>query len=610
MRTLLDAGCESNSELSREPENSTGSHINYQLDYELAEQSPYRFSGDLSFSVASNQLTTGCDIPELSNTAESDASFKYITNRLHNCKTHHDSCRFTKEWYPSRLIAIQQKDEKIRLRVIQTAEEAVTGPYVTLSHCWGQVQPLRLTNQNFEEFGRNIPMAMVPSLHKDAVTVATRLGVSYLWIDCLCIIQDSDEDWRRESSVMGSVYEYALFNIAAASATDSSGRLFTIRDSQSVSPDVIALRMRRAQDQVLWHMDRELDPWSFRRSQEFWRYPLFKRAWVLQETLFANRAVIFTQDEIHFRCAQEFSSERMPPEHPLLQNTQFSNSTNRELVSVPLMKFTLPDHCFEDWRKIREHYSSTAIARASDRLIAISAIARHFGSMKKQSKYHAGMWDDQFIVDLGWHTLTPQRRPDVYIAPTWSWASICGRDSSRINYPRLTSRQGQIQIPKVLEIYTKPSGHDEFGAIDNGWLKICTPLYYMGCRKGKEELKSALEQRYGAVGVQRSFLNLYPDHQWEHDRAPLNVFALPLQIEVSSQPVLEAHLLLLVALTPAENVYKRIGLCYFCILFTDEFWGLPKSKEPERFLGRMERRDEEIHSHKKCDDGWHTITIV
>jgi hypothetical protein len=45
-----------------------------------------------------------------------------------------------------------------------------------------------------------------PITFRDAFDLSNRLGISYLWIDSLCIIQDDDEDWQRESSSMGLVY--------------------------------------------------------------------------------------------------------------------------------------------------------------------------------------------------------------------------------------------------------------------------------------------------------------------------------------------------------------------------------------------------------------------
>ena len=75
-----------------------------------------------------------------------------------------------------------------------------------------------------------IPWESLPKTFKDACTVCTYLGVSYIWIDSLCIVQDDPVEWEEESAVMGQIYEEALLTIAASSAVDSTRGLFDVRD--------------------------------------------------------------------------------------------------------------------------------------------------------------------------------------------------------------------------------------------------------------------------------------------------------------------------------------------------------------------------------------------
>lgn len=59
----------------------------------------------------------------------------------------------------------------------------------------------------------------MPQIFLDAISVTRELGIKYLWIDCLCILQDRPEDWERESAVMGKVYEHGICNLAATGAS-------------------------------------------------------------------------------------------------------------------------------------------------------------------------------------------------------------------------------------------------------------------------------------------------------------------------------------------------------------------------------------------------------
>lgn len=69
---------------------------------------------------------------------------------------------------------------------------------------------------------RRIPLRDFPKTFSDAITVCRALRVKYLWIDCLCIVQDCQQDWETQSSKMGDIYCNALFTIIAADAAVNS----------------------------------------------------------------------------------------------------------------------------------------------------------------------------------------------------------------------------------------------------------------------------------------------------------------------------------------------------------------------------------------------------
>ncbi|KAF3019318.1 hypothetical protein E8E14_009445 [Neopestalotiopsis sp. 37M] len=412
---------------------------------------------------------------------------------------------------------------------------------------------------------------------------------------------------------MGDVYKHGLLNIAAASAMDSSGRLFEPQKPSSLQPDVVSMFMNGTQNQVLWYAHGK-DSTVTNTIWDTWRSPLFQRAWVLQETLLASRAVVFTLDQVHFRCAEEISSGSMPADHPILQFDKLDKAFNREQRFIASMKFLSRENMVEAWREIVQRYSRTSITRIGDRLVAMSAIARHFSSLK-QSPYHAGLWEDTFINDMAWFTCDPRRRDDIYVAPSWSWASLSEREDRQPSICPFPMNTGnQVQIAKVLEVRTKPSGQDEFGAVDSGWLKICAPLYYMG-QKNEWELITTFKQRHGVLDADTFNARVFRDYLWEDDPVQPNIFALPLIAE-SFDSALEVRLILLIAVTPAKNLYKRVGFCLITRSFSkpnsyrQKCVELQVAQDLKEFLRRMERRDEDIHSHERMDNGWHTITII
>ena len=88
--------------------------------------------------------------------------------------------------------------------------------YIALSHCWGQTKVLVLMEHMLESMTRGIDWLRLPRTFQDAIVVTRRLGFRYLWIDSLCIIQDSHEDWIRESETMQNVYANCVLTVAAS----------------------------------------------------------------------------------------------------------------------------------------------------------------------------------------------------------------------------------------------------------------------------------------------------------------------------------------------------------------------------------------------------------
>jgi hypothetical protein len=105
--------------------------------------------------------------------------------------------------------------------------------YATLSHCWGEIpDKIVLTLENKASFQKALPESHLSQTFKDAITAARMLGFNYIWIDSLCIIQDSRDDWENEMTQMGKVYEYSTLTITATSSKDDNGGCFFSRDTK------------------------------------------------------------------------------------------------------------------------------------------------------------------------------------------------------------------------------------------------------------------------------------------------------------------------------------------------------------------------------------------
>ena len=130
---------------------------------------------------------------------------------------------------------------RIQPRLCQGSELPFDTQYFTLSHCWDQLEMMTLTEENLNEMQLHVDISRITKTFREAMEMTVRLGVRYLWIDSLCIIQDSTagEDWKRESRLMGDVYQNALCNLGATKAKDGKDGLFSERMLFNVRPCVI-----------------------------------------------------------------------------------------------------------------------------------------------------------------------------------------------------------------------------------------------------------------------------------------------------------------------------------------------------------------------------------
>jgi len=121
---------------------------------------------------------------------------------------------------PSRLIDIQAfEGESPDVRLVDENEVL---EYLPLSHCWGQVPTFTTTSESLDQRRPRIPYGNLPRTFKDAVKISRDLSYRYLWIDALCIVQGSEEDWASEGSKMEDIFSNCALCIAATSGIDGS----------------------------------------------------------------------------------------------------------------------------------------------------------------------------------------------------------------------------------------------------------------------------------------------------------------------------------------------------------------------------------------------------
>ena len=343
--------------------------------------------------------------------------------------------------------------------------------YVALSHTWGvkeerkKTMPLLLKgNLPARTFG--IPWIDLTQTFQDAITITRNIGIPYIWIDSLCIVQDDREDWAKEAARMASVYKYAYLVIAATSSKNGDDGCLRPREPSfdltgSLNESFYVQRGISHRTIIDW-------------QAESIAMPLLDRAWCFQERLLASRILHYTENEMMWECQEELWCE--------CQLIKFDNPSTTKLETFKLahaaaVASTDPEIRATSWYKVVQEYSQRALTFETDRLPGISGIAREI-AVPELGRYLAGLWERKFPGALLWSSRGGVvDRPDVlprpaqYLAPTWSWASII----SAVRIDQVLITESKVTVCRVIEVTCAPTTADLYGHVEDGRLRISGP---------------------------------------------------------------------------------------------------------------------------------------
>ena len=391
-----------------------------------------------------------------------------ITKWISSCHNRHEACRKdiqTAYPLPTRVIDVGPGNAAYQPHLMNSA--GMCGEYITLSHRWGGSVTLTTIESTYQEHLTRIDFDAMPRNFQDAVTITKKLGKRYLWIDSLCIIQDSTDDWACESVKMGSYYGNAWLTLSADGEMNSQGGMLKERNLLEIRmcrhPTLI--RVEGVHD-CAWNVYYPIG--SFKEVVH--DGILSKRAWILQERVLSGRMLHWGAHEVFWECAQLQASERRPKGvqknlwngHHLVP---FLNGVMNSSASIPTMdegasKRTINRPVFEQrpkiledvydfWYELVDDYCKRNLTQPKDKLPAMGGLAEAFQRLLRtryptlNHEYIAGIWASDLIIGLGWPGAVasivpqpPQKGPITYAvqhrvfsencAPSFSWASIDG----------------------------------------------------------------------------------------------------------------------------------------------------------------------------------------
>lgn len=348
-----------------------------------------------------NQLLPGA--------TSSDATFGTIKSWLRDCICNHAQCNPTTTSptkLPTRLLDLRAGQIMLR--------ENIQGPavYACLSHCWGPVQDIiKTTTTTIEAFKIDIPESSLPKTFKDTVKICRRLRIHFLWIDSLCIIQDSAEDWKKEASRMADIYEHAHLTIAASRAKSSSEGCYTV-----TSPDMLAQSVTKG---VYARKEPPKFPTNRLDRADTILWPTFSRGWIYQEMRLSHRVLHFCSQEVMWECRCCIRSESGCSDMDLVTNSM----PGGRYTSIPYMRLSHEPRIL--WHRYVEEYSQLKFTFIKDRMAAFAGLVQRMEKERPGDRYLSGLWEKTLLQDLLWSTLHSELgRQDDRQTPTWSWASV------------------------------------------------------------------------------------------------------------------------------------------------------------------------------------------
>ncbi|KAJ9614484.1 hypothetical protein H2200_002621 [Cladophialophora chaetospira] len=440
------------------------------------------------------------------------------TSLPNGAATGKDDSPSSANFLPTRLVEMHEEAGRLRLKLMKSSEIIPTpqsqryGPrlqlglrnpeYVALSYCWGEGTSQPVTSQH--TIGRHlidIDIQSLPKTIQQAMSLVFRLGISYVWVDALCIIQPSDNDssdWERESSMMGQVYSNSVFTLMAEHASDVHGGLLPSRPAFKYPLRSLSFDTFKPQPPLYFKKD--VIPSTDAKTSLFTfcpalanvqgvvgSSPLSRRGWTLQERIMSTRAVHINAEGVFWNCAELAASEH----HPTRSSAE-DMADQGHYISYPRIRCRWDrslsrDELIRMWMDIIRQYSARRLTNVTDKLPALSGVAKAFYQhYSSNDEYLAGMWGSMLPKTLLWHTRprptsVPSHRWRERIPgiPTWSCLSV----TSPIVFEREhISRQSLSWDVETLSGTTKKVGQDPFGHVLGGRWRLSGDIRVMQLR--------------------------------------------------------------------------------------------------------------------------------
>jgi hypothetical protein len=554
---------------------------------------------------------------------------------LDTCVKHHESCGIRSatissrpvSMLPRRLIDLSQGATIVILDVpewtiLGLCTAAELSKYCTLSYQWGTAPHTCVLSDSFSTL-LEMPFSPMPQVFKDAITITRALGIRFLWIDALCIVQPAasgdDTDWRIEGPRMGIICENSTLTLAATCANGTDDGILAklgnsvhaaapcrIIDMSQPDASVVSSSSPQRNNNRQRYVSLDICEPSFFRCVS--TSPLNARGWVMQERALSHRLIHFTQHGMFWECSQEKLHEHFGNVDPNTDSQRVPCHTKETLLSVARAQSS-KHLCPVEWFHFITQYSTTGFTEPQDRLIALSSVAKAAQPMLGRGGYYAGLWRNDLNRGLMWHCQFPStdlRRRETLVAPTWSWASVEGS----ISFVALSYETYAHELIDVVDVHAIPEQTENpFGNLTTGRLRL----------RGRP-LKICLPTVNSMYHDLHDCLRVFWDEPQDATARYKNFVILPVgackAMATSSELVLFSALILGLTETPTnERVYLNTDCVFRRIGWVEYVYPFDEVAQPSagKLVGRI-RPSAYTWLNKAKENWWEefatTITII
>ncbi|KAI1214282.1 heterokaryon incompatibility protein-domain-containing protein [Annulohypoxylon truncatum] len=353
---------------------------------------------------------------------------------LEECLRSHPNCQTEQSSMPSRILRVDEIETSGEFDVFLENTHGKVEPFAALSYCWGGDQACKTTKARMESGELRLPYEKLARSVQDAVKVVPRLGLKYLWVDALCIIQDDENDKIEQIADMPRIYNQACVTIVAAKSDRASSGF--LNDIDLIKNTRLAVKLPfRCPDQhgtlgsaYITYIEGRHEP-----------APIHDRAWTLQERYLSNRFLEFDKTQMRWTCASSGNKDSYcdgwkregsveAPTQVIYIYRELQQDLE-EMASRGSSAEWIADWIGSRWETIVHHYTPRKLSVLTDRPLAVSGIAQVFASHFRDD-YLAGLWKSTLPSFLCWsvdrneHERLP--RPVHYQGPSWSWTGVNG----------------------------------------------------------------------------------------------------------------------------------------------------------------------------------------